>query len=86
MVDEAFCVRDEGVITLVVPLTIWRGATQALNRGKVSILLGLTVFTAYQVFHCHEKQPGQRRQVEYRRGTAFGRPQRIYVWRRERGV
>lgn len=46
MVDEVFGVRDDGVITLVVPLTIWRGATQALDRVKLSIVLGLTVFTA----------------------------------------
>lgn len=33
MVDEKFGVRDDGVITSGVPLTIWRGATQALDRG-----------------------------------------------------
>lgn len=47
MVDEKFGVRDDGVITSGVPLTIWRGATQALDRGKLSILLDLAVFTAY---------------------------------------
>ena len=49
MVDEVLGLRDDGVITLVVPLTIWRGATQALDRAEFSILLGWAVSTACQV-------------------------------------
>lgn len=55
MADEVFGVRDDGFTALVVPLIIWRGATQALDRGKLSILLGLTVFTAWQIFQFHKK-------------------------------
>lgn len=55
MVDEVLGVRDAGIITLVVPLTIWRGATQALDRAEFSILLGSAKFTAYEV----DKKPAQ---------------------------
>lgn len=56
MADEVLSVRDDGAITLVVPLTIWRGATWALDRGKFSMLLGLTVITAYPGIQYHKKQ------------------------------
>lgn len=56
MVEEVFGVRDDGFNVLVVPLTIWRGATQALDRGKLSILLDLTVFSARQIIKNHKKR------------------------------
>lgn len=44
MVEEVFGVRDDGFSLLVVALAaIWRGATQALDRGQFSILLGVVV-------------------------------------------
>ena len=53
MIEDVVGVRDA---TLVVPLWIWSGATKALDRGKSSILLRLTVFTANQGFQYHKSQ------------------------------
>lgn len=56
MDDDVFGLRDDGIITLWAPLTTWRGATQALDRGEFFILLGSTVFTAYTDVQYNKKQ------------------------------
>lgn len=56
MDEEVFGVRDDGFIVLVVALANWRGATQALDRSKFSILLSVVVIRADQDFNCHKKR------------------------------
>lgn len=83
MVEEVFGVRDDGFDLLVVLLAIWRGATQALDRGKFSILLGVVVVHAEQGFNYHKKRS---RSVSTGKALLLEGLKKLRVQERTRGI